>query len=158
MKEESRHFSAERFKEIFWITIKYLFWVIRHIGKDDRPLPPSFRRRNPIFVLPLQRNGRHPVTIEPGLIVHKYYNTDFFSDLATKMTDFVKFTLVATGGLSLFRPGDTFHAFKTIPYIHQLPKLRNPHNTDLHKKLSVYAGWVVISVIEVSNVRFGAVQ
>ena len=77
--------------------------VLCHIGKDDRPLPPSFRRRNPIFVLPLQRNGRHPVTIEPGLTVHKYYNTDFFSDLATKMTDFVKFTLAATGGLSLLQ-------------------------------------------------------
>ena len=83
------------------MIIEILVWVIRHIGKDDRPLPPSFRRRNPIFVLPLQRNGRHPVTIEPGLIVHKYYNTDFFSDLATKMTDFVKFTLAATSGLSV---------------------------------------------------------
>ena len=121
------------------MIIEILAWVIRHNGKDDRPLPPSFRRRNPIFVLPLQRNGRHPVTIEPGLIVQVYINTDFFSDLATKMTDFVKFTLAATGGLSLFRLGYTFHLFKGIPHIHQLPKLCNTHNSDLYKKLSVYA-------------------
>ena len=54
------------------MIIEIIAWIIRHIGKDDRPLPPSFRRRNPIFVLPLQRNGRHPVTIEPGLTVHLY--------------------------------------------------------------------------------------
>ena len=61
---------------------------IGHIGKDDRPLPPSFRRRNPIFVLPLQRNGRHPVTIEPGLVITSECQYRFLFRLSYKNDGF----------------------------------------------------------------------
>ena len=95
----------------------YLDEVTCHMGKDDRPLPPSFRRRNPIFVLPLQRNGRHPVTIEPGLTITLVLQYRFLFRLSYKNDGFRQIHAGGNGRSFLISVrGIHFMYFKLYPH------------------------------------------